>query len=524
MSKPSAQDQIETIARPLTFARGKRAPNRLAKAPMEEMLAQMGGGPPTPAHLELYRSWARGGWGMVITGNVAIDNTHLGTPFDVTTPPDSANAAERQRFKQAFKLYADAVTGRDQADVVPSSQRPLGVVQLVHAGRQSMRGSGRGIMTDPIAPSTVPMRPTAHLGPFGTVLDKVMWGTPIEMSLQQVQWLKNRFIEAAKLCEEAGFDGVELHASHGYMLAAFLSPLTNTRKDQYGGGAENRARLLLEIVDGVRAATGDDFLVGVKLNSSDYVQGGLTEEDALLNVRWLAENGGVDFVEISGGNYENPSFVMEGFDSEAEKAKVSGKQYQPKTSKRTAAREAFFASFSRQCRSVVTPPSSSPEETRLKLILTGGLRTRAGIASVLSPSSDPDNDGAGVDMACLGRPAALYPDLPRRLLDPALPDMEADTPRYTIPAVGALGLLPIKLVGAGWGTMWHSLMMAQIAIGSTPDPKASVIKLFRDLAGAPTGKKQAEGESQGAFLLRWVAIIVVFLAVGQGLLFSYLRS
>lgn len=90
------------------------------------------------------------------------------------------------------------------------------------------------------------------------------------------------------------------------MLAAFLSPRTNQRTDKYGGSARNRFRIVEEIILEIRKRLPKEFVVGIKLNSADYVHGGLTEDDALLNVQWLAEMGCVDFVEISGGNYENP--------------------------------------------------------------------------------------------------------------------------------------------------------------------------------------------------------------------------
>ncbi|TKY87278.1 hypothetical protein EX895_003955 [Sporisorium graminicola] len=480
MSSTGKTSEAELIARPLEFKGGKVAPNRLAKAPLEETLARAGGGPPNFAHFELYRAWARGGWGLIITGNVAIDPTHLGTPWDVVIPNDEKHL---EFFKTAMKRYADACTGRDQPDLVDPKARPLAVVQLVHAGRQSMRGSGRGITAPSLAPSTVPMSTMGSFGPIGKAVDHLMWGPVAALTLEQVHQLRDRFVKAALICAEAGFDGVEIHGSHGYQIAAFLSPKTNLRTDAYGGSAENRARLLLEIVEGVRKQVSNDFLVGVKLNSSDYVQGGLTEDDALLNIKWLAETGSVDFVEISGGNYENPSFVMEGFDSEAEKAKIeklsaksgsanakkdskatstgaatvqgAGADPTAKTTARTGRREAFFQSFARRCRSVL------PADSRLKIVLTGGLRSRHGIASAIHP-----DDGAA-DIACLGRPAAVFPSLPRRLTDTSIPDdsPEAGTPEYNVPAVSSLALVPAKIVGAGWGTLWHTFHMAQTVLG-----------------------------------------------------------
>jgi len=149
------------------------------------------------------------------------------------------------------------------------------------------------------------MAPSSSTGLIGKAVDYLLWGTPAEMTKKQISHLIEQFAAAAELCSKTGFDGIELHASHGYQLAAFLSPKTNQRTDEYGRDGRARARLLLETVDAVRKRVPKDFIVGVKLNSSDYVQGGLTENDALLNVQWLAENGGADFVEISGGNYEN---------------------------------------------------------------------------------------------------------------------------------------------------------------------------------------------------------------------------
>lgn len=283
---------------------------------MEEMLAPFGGGLPNERIVRTYRHWARGGWGMVITGNVAIDSTHLGTPFDVTIPAPDKHADGK--VLDSFTRYARAVKGQDQDPIVDPS--PLAIVQLVHAGRQSMRGLFRAPWKSAMAPSAVRMATSASIGLAGQLIDLLLWSAPQAMSHGQIQDLINRFATAAELCSKAGFDGIEIHASHGYQLAAFLSPRTNQRTDQYGGSAENRARLLIEVVDKVRKRVPSDFVVGVKLNSSDYVQGGLTEENALLNVQWLAEHGGVDFVEISGGNYENPCEHARALDPDEERA------------------------------------------------------------------------------------------------------------------------------------------------------------------------------------------------------------
>lgn len=239
------------------------------------------------------------------SGNVAIDSTHLGTPFDVTLPKQPHTS---DNIIEEFTKYCRACKGLDQTP--PVSDPPLVVVQLVHAGRQSMRGAGRAPWKPSLAPSAVNMAPSSSTGLIGKAIDYVLFGQASEMTKEQIQDLIEQFASSAEACSKAGFDGIELHASHGYQLAAFLSPKTNLRTDEYGGDGRGRAKLLLETVDAVRKRVPEDFIVGVKLNSSDYVQGGLTEEDALLNVQWLAENGGVDFLEISGGNYENAGELL----------------------------------------------------------------------------------------------------------------------------------------------------------------------------------------------------------------------
>lgn len=260
------------------------------------MLANSGVNLPNEGIFHTYRTWSEGGWGIIITGNICLDRTHLGTPNDVAMPNPGSLSKEA---KKAFREYAASIKGKND------SSSPLAIAQLVHAGRQSMRGSGRAPWKPALAPSAVPVR-ASGMGPIGRVLDWALFGTCVEMTKEQIADLVERFAAASEVLHEAGFDGIEIHASHGYQIAAFLSPRTNLRTDEYGRDARGRVRLLLEIVDAVRKRVPSTFAVGVKLNSSDYIQGGLTEEDALTNVQWLAEHGGVDFVEISGGNYENP--------------------------------------------------------------------------------------------------------------------------------------------------------------------------------------------------------------------------
>jgi 2,4-dienoyl-CoA reductase-like NADH-dependent reductase (Old Yellow Enzyme family) len=120
------------------------------------------------------------------------------------------------------------------------------------------------------------------------------------MTLAEIGRVVAAFGESAALAKKAGFDGVQIHAAHGYLLSQFLSPFFNRRKDAYGGSIENRARIVLETLQSVRKAVGDDYPVLIKINSEDFVDGGLTV-DEMLQVAALLEKAGIDAIEMSGG-------------------------------------------------------------------------------------------------------------------------------------------------------------------------------------------------------------------------------
>lgn len=200
--------------------------------------------------------------------------------------------------------------------------------------------------------------------------------------------------------------------------------------------------------------------------------------------------------------------MMDKFDAEDEKAKLSSKSasapsssrpkpYTPQPSTRTARREAFFLSFAQRAHSVL--PSSS----RMVIILTGGLRSRAGMASALSSGE--------IDMVALGRPAAVDPALPLRLLDRAIPDSDAraKTVEYTIPASAIAGKLPIQLVGAGWGMQWHCAQMARVAYGLGVDLHAPVGELMWTLFVPPES-----GRNLGKHVAALTVLIAFLVALG----------
>jgi 2,4-dienoyl-CoA reductase-like NADH-dependent reductase (Old Yellow Enzyme family) len=202
------------------------------------------------------------------------------------------------------------------------------------------------------------------------------FGLPVAMTSEQIEATIARFITTAQRAELAGFDGVEVHAAHGYLLSQFLSPLVNNRTDEWGGSLENRARLLLEIVRGIRAVVAPKFAVAVKLNSADFQRGGFDADDAHAVIGILA-SAGVDLVEVSGGSYESPA--------------MSGRP----ADGRTAAREAYFLELAAQL----------AETSTLPLMLTGGISRRETAERVLANN---------VELIGIATALAVTPDLPDR--------------------------------------------------------------------------------------------------------------
>ncbi|MCT8985588.1 oxidoreductase [Shewanella phaeophyticola] len=122
------------------------------------------------------------------------------------------------------------------------------------------------------------------------------------MSEQDIALLPHQFAKSAAIAKQAGFTGVQIHAGHGFLLSQFLSPLFNHRTDLYGGSVENRSRIIIEVIAEVRSTVGGTFPIGIKINCSDQLEGGLTQEDA-LEVISLLNTTSIDLIEISGGSY-----------------------------------------------------------------------------------------------------------------------------------------------------------------------------------------------------------------------------
>ncbi|WEJ73812.1 NADH:flavin oxidoreductase/NADH oxidase family protein [Pseudomonas sp. PSE14] len=326
---------------PLRLPNGSEIPNRVAKAAMEENLADAEQSPSAEL-MRLYQAWAEGGAGLLISGNVMVDRRAMTGPGGVVLEDER----QLERFRQWARI------GR--------SQGAQFWLQINHPGRQVQASLGQGAW----APSAVPL----EMGRFSK-----MFAVPREMSEADIAEVIERFARTAVLAERAGFNGVQIHAAHGYLLSQFLSPLSNRRKDRWGGALENRARLLLEIVRAVRGKVSASFSVAVKLNSADFQRGGFDAHDARQVIEWLNDEA-VDLVELSGGSYEAPAMQGEARDG------------------RTLAREAYFLEFAREMR----------DTARMPLMVTGGIRRLAVAEQVLD---------SGLDMVGIGTALALEPGL-----------------------------------------------------------------------------------------------------------------
>lgn len=326
----------------LTLPNGSTINNRIAKAAMEENMADKTMAP-SDKLMQLYRAWAEGGAGLLITGNVMVDRRAMTGPGGVVLEDD----------RQLAKF-------RDWAEVGRARGAQFWM-QINHPGRQMPGHLGQ----QTLAPSEVALdlgKLSSHFKP------------PRPMTDSDIADVIQGFVRTAQLAEQAGFTGVEVHAAHGYLISQFLSPLTNKRTDQWGGSLENRARLLVEIVKGIRSAVAPGFAVAVKLNSADFQRGGFSSEDA-EQVIGLLNDLGVDLIELSGGSYEAPAMQGQARDG------------------RTLAREAYFLEFARDLLKVAQVP----------VMVTGGVRRLSVAEEVIN---------SGMAMVGIATAMAIEPQLP----------------------------------------------------------------------------------------------------------------
>ncbi|MCE3003229.1 MAG: NADH:flavin oxidoreductase/NADH oxidase family protein [Xanthomonadaceae bacterium] len=431
-----ATSPAPTIATPLRLPCGAVLPNRLCKSAMTEGVGDAWHRA-TPRHETLYRRWREGGVGLSITGNVMIDRTVLERPGNVAidpTDPRTTDAAARARLAR----WARAGTG-EGAHLW---------MQVSHAGRQSPRY----VTARTVGPSAVGLELMGN------------YARPRALDEPAIRDFISRFGHAAAIARDCGFTGVQVHAAHGYLVSAFLSPVTNRRDDGWGGTLQNRARFLIEAVRATRAAVGADFPVSVKLNSDDFRKGGFSHADCLEVVRLLGAES-VDLLEISGGTYEQPRLL--GHEGIAESAMPVRKS--------TRAREAYFIEYADAIRRVATVP----------LLLTGGFRSRQAMDAALA-------EGA-CDAVGLGRPLVTEPDLPLRLLDGRSRAAHAHERDLVFARRGwrspTSRWLPMRVANVLGAQGWYYQQILRLADGRDPDPAlglapAIVAYLAEELRGA----------------------------------------
>ncbi len=322
---------MTVLGRPLELPCGVRLKNRLVKSAMSDSLGD-GEGNPTEAQMRLYERWAEGGAALSLIGEVQGDPRYPERPGNLVLAPDA-------------DMHAMQVLARrgsaDGAHLWP---------QLGHAGALSHVPISR-----PRGPSTLDIEGLRCEG----------------MSRDDIRELPGIYARAAILAKNAGFGGVQIHAAHGFLLSQFLSPLFNRRTDAYGGSIEGRFRVIHDVIDAVRQNVGVSFPIGIKINSTDRLVGGIAEDDALHVVRMIDQTS-IDLIDVSGGTY------FPGAASSSDGRSSSGP---------------YFIDFAMRAKEV----------TAIPIMATGGFTTR-------DQAGDAVEKGC-VDAVSLARAMALNPRL-----------------------------------------------------------------------------------------------------------------
>ncbi len=323
-----------------TEIKGMKLANRFVRSATFEGMAGDDGSV-TPNLVDLLIRLARGGVGLIITSHAYIK-------------------PEGQAGPRQLGVYADALVPglRELTRAVHEAGGKI-VMQLAHSGG----------FANPKLTGRTALAPSAPEGFYKT--------PPREMTLADIQEMVEAFGLAALRAQAAGFDGLEIHAAHGYLLSQFISPLLNRRLDEYGGTVENRYRALGQVVKKIRAVVGQDFPILIKLNSQDFLEGGLTLEDSLQIGARLQEDG-LDAIELSGG-------VL-----------ISKNLSPSRTGITTEEKEAYFSEEARAFKKKVSLP----------LLLVGGVRSFSVAERII--------DQGVADYISMSRPFIREPELIQR--------------------------------------------------------------------------------------------------------------
>lgn len=326
-----------------------------------------------------------------------VDSAYLGGQGDFAIN----DALPREQTLTAWKIWAEAC----------SHNGTKAIVQLNHPGRQAP-------FTRSIAPSAIPLDFGKGLVPW--LVNSFVFGTPREMTMDEIQAVVVKFANAAHLSADAGFAGIEIHAAHGYLLSQFMSPTSNRRKDAYGGSPLARVRIVVDIIRAIRAVVPSSFCIGIKLNSAD-LQSSAAMSESFEQLQAIAD-AGVDFMEISGGTLADPTFNTGPLTEKSASSK---------------AREAFFVDFAAAIKARLP---------LIPLIVTGGFRTRQGMEYAVRQNK--------CDLVGLARPAVINPILPLEIiLNPDVTDTGAIAHAEIIQAWSIARYIGIAAVGVGAETV-----------------------------------------------------------------------
>lgn len=374
--------------------------NRIAKSAMSENMGTLQNAP-TRNLIKAYEVWSKGKPGLLITGNVMIDSRAIGEPRNVVVE-DHSN----------FELLKDWA----------KSSKETGThiwPQLNHPGRQAFAAINKEV----VAPSAVSLK----MGGASRMFKK-----PIPLTEDAIWDIIKRFGNSAKIMQDAGFTGCQIHGAHGYLVSQFLSPLSNIRKDKWGGSLENRARFVVETYREIRAQVGNEYPIGIKINSADFQRGGFTEEESMEVIRILSKEG-IDIIEVSGGTYEKPAMVG------------------LKKKKSTQDREAYFLDYIEKARKITDKP----------LMLTGGFRR----ASIMEQALIDDK----LDIVGLARPFCLYPELAQDVFSGKLNYFETPLPSSGIKMLDKMGGIELP---------WYELQIHRLGEGKRPKRQISGLAAF----------------------------------------------
>ena len=344
----------------ITLPCGAQIKNRICKAAMTERIA-FANNYTNQRHLNLYKKWAEGDIGILLTGNVQVDKNHLEGPANV--------CIEENTYAEQLPIL------RKWAEEGTKDNTHLWM-QISHAGRQT---PGE-INSSPKAPSSVQLKIPGR-----------NYGVPSALSTEEINEIIKKFTFVAKIARETGFTGIQIHSAHGYLLSEFLSPDINLREDEWGGTVENRSRIHVEIIKSIRREVGEDFPISVKMNSADFQKGGFSPDDS-IQVAKIIEAAGVDNIEISGGTYEQPRLLgLDNVSINPDRSEVRKES--------TIAREAYFLEYAEKIKKNIQIP----------LMVTGGFRTKEGMESAVKSGA--------CEIVGVGRPLCANPFAIKEMFD-----------------------------------------------------------------------------------------------------------